>query len=172
MKVKPEVNITKLTDFSLANLACEFTSNKQNLNVNMEKMYNAEHSPAYTQWFWIELMNLPNYVHTHFRTHEKNGAVMFVQTSRLPDGTRPKSLKFVNMAMMVNAQHLIQMARKRLCRKADSITRQVMQKIEREMYGVDRALAVNLRANCAYRMGCPEMKPCYEMKEAPNKETV
>ena len=157
-----EIIITKVTNNGLANRACEFTSGKHGLNVNMEKLYNAEHSPSRTQMFWIEMIQIPTYVSVHFVRH-KVGCEHFVQSNRnvaeVIDRDTP-----INHAMFLNAQSLINLARFRLCRKADPLTRKVMQMIEREMYGIDRELAVNLRANCAYRMGCPEIQPCFEEK--------
>lgn len=160
-----EVRIDKLTDKALAIRAIERCSGKKIKNpdsIDMEKMYNAEHSPAYTQWFWIDVEGIEPYVHTHFRTHEKLGCQFFVSTSRI--GQDRKQLPLVDMSILCNAQHLINMARKRLCRKADPKAREVMQKIEQEMYFVERDLAVNLRVNCAYRMGCPEIHPCFKEK--------
>ena len=156
---RTDIHITKLTDSSLANLACEFTSGKKGLSVNLEKLYNAEHSPARTQMFWIEMLQIPTYVSVHFARH-KVGCEHFVQSNRDAVETVDRNTP-INHAMFLNAQSLINLARFRLCRKADPQTRKVMQMIEREMYGVDRELAVNLRANCAYRMGCPEITPCY-----------
>jgi hypothetical protein len=160
MKSKPRVFIEKIIDKRLAIRACERTSGRKINDLDMEKLYNAEHSPAYTQWFWIDVENVEPYIHTHFRTHEKLGCQFFVETSR--KGQDRKQKPMISFSFICNAQHLINMARKRLCRKADPKVCAIMQTIEREMYGVDRDLAVNLRANCAYRMGCPEIHPCFE----------
>ena len=62
---------------------------------------------------------------------------------------------------LVNAEALMNMARKRLCTKASPETRQVMQEIKKAVAAVDPALAEHLVPTCIYRGGiCPEPNSC------------
>ena len=126
--------------------------------VNPDNIYRSEHSPMYTQWFWITLTDVPTYVVMHLRTHEKNGAVFFVKSNRdVPNIDRETP---VNCDIMMNAKHLVDMARKRLCGKADAVTREVMEMIKESVRVVDHPLADYLVPNCRYRKSCPEPQPC------------
>lgn len=66
----------------------------------------------------------------------------------------------VNHAMLINAQGLINMARKRLCFKAHEKTRKVMEAIRAQVALVDPDLAVYMVPECIYRNGCHELKSC------------
>jgi len=63
--------------------------------------------------------------------------------------------------MFVNAQALVNMARKRLCFKAHEETRKVFLNLKREIMDIDSPLSRFLVPECVYRGGiCPERKPC------------
>jgi len=71
----------------------------------------------------------------------------------------------VNHRMLLNAQHLIDMSRKRLCYQASEDTRHVMQRIQLAVCAVDPDLSSYMVPNCVYRGGyCCEPKPCGNYK--------
>ncbi|MGN1172616.1 MAG: FAD-dependent thymidylate synthase [Muribaculaceae bacterium] len=66
-----------------------------------------------------------------------------------------------DLAFIINAEALINMAHKRLCTKASAETREVMICIREKVAGIDPALAGYLVPQCVYRGGiCPEPKGC------------
>ena len=63
--------------------------------------------------------------------------------------------------MSVNAQELIFMAHKRLCKQASKETREVMQQIVKQVVAVAPYMKEVLVPLCAYRNGkCDEMFSC------------
>lgn len=66
-----------------------------------------------------------------------------------------------NLAFMINAEALMNMAHKRLCSKASAETRKIMQLIVDEVREVDADLARHLVPQCVFRGGiCSEVKSC------------
>jgi thymidylate synthase ThyX len=69
----------------------------------------------------------------------------------------------VTHIMSINAQELINMAHKRLCRQASKETREVMQAIVKEVTTVAPYMKDVLVPLCKYRNGkCTEMFSCKE----------
>ena len=155
-----EVKIKKLTEYSLMQLAMEYTSNKSvSLNErNISWMYDAEHSPIRTQIYCIELRGIPTYVSVHLVRH-KIGVEHYVKSNRNKEETITRET-LVNHMMIINANALINMARKRLCNKADAQTVHVMECIKAELIKVDSSLAKHLLPECLYRRKCPELIQC------------
>lgn len=160
-----QVTIKKLTNYNLMKLAMEYTSDKSvTLNEqNISWMYNAEHSPIRTQIYSIELRGIPTYVSVHLTRH-KIGVEHFVKSNRDKDETITRET-LVNHLMIINANALINMARKRLCNKADIQTVHVMECIKNELIKEDSSLARHLVPECEYRGRCPELYPCKKRKE-------
>ena len=74
----------------------------------------------------------------------------------------------VNHGMLINAQALIQISRKRLCLKAHRKTVAVWTKLRKAIREIDPDLANHMVPECVYRNGfCPELRPC-----APGVEKV
>lgn len=166
-----EINIQKITDFSLMDRACQFTYAKDLAKepgtVNPFKLYKSEHSPIRTQMFWIEMIDIPTFVSVHFVRH-KIGVEHFVKSNREDrpgySGDNGRNQP-VNHAMFCNAQSLIFMARRRLCFSAHIDTVRVMHLIRRKIKAIDPWLYPHLVPECHYRMGyCPEIKPCKYQK--------
>ena len=68
--------------------------------------------------------------------------------------------------MSVNAQELIFMAHKRLCKQASEETRQVMQEIVKQVITLCPYMKDVLVPMCVYRNGkCTEMFSCKNKKE-------
>lgn len=66
-----------------------------------------------------------------------------------------------DLAFMINAEALMNMAHKRLCSKASAETRKIMQLIVDEVREIDADLARHLVPQCVFRGGiCSEVKSC------------
>lgn len=129
----------------------------------VERLVKAEHSPMRELWFGIK-MEIPYWVSVHFVRHHI-GVNHYVQTQR-SDRTgilrdeKPQG-EIVSHIMSVNAQELVFMARKRLCKQASPETREVMQLIVKEVIKVAPYMKEVLVPLCVYRNGkCTEMFPC------------
>ena len=157
------IYIEKITNVDLARRACTFTTHGQiDSMISLDKLYRCEHSPLRTQLFWVEMMGIPSFVSVHLVRH-KFGVEHFVQTMREDRGAEEVAnrLTEVNHAMMINAQALINMARKRLCSKAHPETRMLFEHIKDHMRTVDPDLAKYMVPECVYRGDvCHELKPC------------
>ena len=156
-----EVIVKKLTDESLMRRACEMTMHGKESKMTLRDMYFCEHSPMRTQLFWIEMLGIPSFVSVHFRTHG-TGIEHFVTSNREDRGGDEKVDRWtpVNHGMLINAQALVNLARKRLCTKAHSETRNVMYAICDEIRNIDLGLMQRLVPECVYRGGCFELKTC------------
>ena len=121
----------------------------------------SEHSPIRSlsvKWNWV---NIPSWVATHFSRHKWE---CFIKTQRT-DRTGTDRNKLPQDAPVVmtgeaNSQHLIDMARKRLCKMASSETRQYMEDLKKAIKTVEPELSDALVPNCVYRCGCPEPNGC------------
>lgn len=128
------------------------------------KLLSAEHSPARELWFGIK-MQIPYFVSVHFVRHHI-GVNHYVQSQRNDRQTKYDRNKapqdaMVSHIMSINAQELIFMAHKRLCRQASEETREVMQEICRQIEKLNPEFKGLLVPNCVYRNGkCTEFYPC------------
>ena len=160
------IYIEKITTVDLMRRACKFTTHGQvDSMMSLDKIYRCEHSPMRTQMFWIEMMAIPSFVSVHFVRHSV-GVSHYVQTMRDDRGADEVAnrLTEVNHAMLINAQALINMARKRLCHKAHPETRLLMEHIKDSMAHVDPELAKYMVPECVYRGDvCHELRPCGKM---------
>ena len=157
-----EISIKKYTDEDLMRRACEMTMHGKKSNMTLEKIYKCEHSPMRTQMFWVEMLDIPTFASTHFRTHSQ-GITHFVKSNRedLPGHTGDAGRwQPVNHGMWLNAQSLVNLARRRLCYKAHHEVRKIMEEIVNNMYLLDPALAEHMVPECEYRNGCHELRPC------------
>ena len=161
-----KITASKLTNPDLAQLACQYTMHSHAASsITMERLYAMEHSPIRTQLFAVEMVGIPNFVSVHFVRHHV-GVDHYVQTMRLDRGADDVANRLTptNHLMIANAQALINMARKRLCHKASSETRDVMEKIRTAIGGVDHALGSVMVPECYYRgFICHERTMCLQM---------
>lgn len=139
------------------------TSTKAPTEEWLERLIKAEHSPIREMWFGIK-MTIPYWVSVHFVRHHI-GVNHYVQTQREDRTNTPRNDKpqgaMVTHIMSINAQELINMAHKRLCKQASKETREVMQEIVREVVRVCPYMKDVLVPLCVYRGGrCTEMYPC------------
>lgn len=169
-----EVKVTKITGADLMRLACSYTISAES-EMTLDKIYQCEHSPMRTQMFVVEMKDIPTFVSVHFVRH-KHGVEHFVKSNREDRASHTgDSGRWhpVNHMMLCNAQSLVNMARKRLCRKASNETTAIMQAIVNAVRSVgDFALAERMVPECEYRRGCREIKTCglYD-KNHPRKES-
>jgi len=75
----------------------------------------------------------------------------------------------------MNPQSLINVSRKRLCQKADPVTRRIWEAV-REAIAVHKdpyiaAIAQVMVPDCEYRGRCNELRPCGKQILPQNKET-
>ena len=163
--------VKKITDYNLMNKACGFTTGNYNVSPDPHKMYKAEHSPARTQMFTVEMYGIPTFVSVHFVRHSV-WVQHFVRSNREDRGGNAEANRMtpVDHLMFLNAQALINMARKRLCHKASKETREIMEAIKLGVWEHDAALHDALVADCKYRGACYELKPCAPHMEKTAKE--
>lgn len=138
-------------------------SSKQPTNEWLEELIKAEHSPIRELWFGIK-MEIPYWVSVHFVRHHI-GVNHYVQTQRSDRTNKPREQlpqgEIVSHMMSVNAQELIQMAHKRLCKQASPETREVMKLICAAVIEVAPYMKDVLVPLCVYRNGkCTEMFSC------------
>lgn len=134
-----------------------------------EKILLSEHSPIRELWFAVK-MEIPYWVSVHFVRHHI-GVNHYVQSQRddrsinvVPRSEKPQG-EIVSHIMSINAQELINMAHKRLCRQASTETREVMQMIVKEVVEVCPEFEKVLVPNCVYRNGkCTEFFKCNKEK--------
>ena len=156
-----EVKVTKITGADLMRLACSYTISAES-EMTLDKIYQCEHSPMRTQMFVVEMKDIPTFVSVHFVRH-KHGVEHFVKSNREDRASQTgDSGRWhpVNHMMLCNAQSLVNMARKRLCRKASEETTAVMAAIVAAVGKEDAALAERMVPECEYRRGCHEIKTC------------
>ena len=148
----------------LVNRACEMTMHGQKSSVSLSKLYKAEHSPIRCKLFWIEMKGIPSFVSVHLVRH-KHGVEHYVQSMRddlFADKDEVVTRDTpVNHGMLINAQALITMSRKRLCYKAHAKTVGVMIKIRTAISAIDEELGDFMVPECIYRgNNCHELKEC------------
>lgn len=155
------IQITPITNSSLMEKAASFTSGKDVNIKDKQRWYLSEHSPIRTQLFWIEMYNIPTFVSVHLVRH-KVGVEHYVRSNRSDRGGNADAdrLTPINHAMLINAQALITMARKRLCGNASLETRLVFKEILYKIKEIDESLANCMVPECQYRGRCTELKTC------------
>lgn len=122
-----------------------------------------EHSPIRKiklGWKW---KNLKSWISVHFVRH-KFGIEHWVSTQRddrtgVDRDNSPQST-LVSHECEANAQALITISRKRLCRQAHPETRKAWIEVKDEVEKVDPILASVMVPECIYRGFCPEFKSC------------
>ena len=127
------------------------------------KLLMSEHSPIRELWFGFK-MEIPYWVSVHFVRHHI-GVNHYIQTQRSDRTGVNRSEKpqgeIVSHIMSVNAQELVFMAHKRLCKQASEETQAVMREIVKKVVEVAPYMKSVLVPLCAYRNGkCTEMFSC------------
>lgn len=129
------------------------------------KILKAEHSPIRAKQYLIRIENCPTWVWTHLVRH-KIGVEFFIQSQRddrnenpVPRAEKPQGAP-CNGYIVINAQALVNISRKRLCNKASKETRQVWIAVRNAIKEIDADMSTAMKPECCYRKFCPEMKPC------------
>ena len=146
----------------------------------MKDIYMAEHSPIRCKMFMIEYHGIKRWIADHLVRHnvgvtpfmstqreDRNEEIMAIsiedeEVSNPRDEAKQGSL--VNLKLLINAQALINISRKRLCGQAHIETQQVWNKTIRELKLLDKELAFCCVPECVYRGFCPEKYPCGRTK--------
>lgn len=165
-----KVTITPVTSWKRALNASRVTVGKEPLEKNPTlkwrlNMLIAEHSPIRLVEYDIFFKNIPQWNTVHLIRHWL-GFIPFVWSQRedrrklpckradLPQGA------LNNMMIASNAQALINVSHKRLCRKASPETREIWEEVKKTMESVDPEMAKVMVPECVYRGFCPERKSC------------
>lgn len=161
------ISVRKETSDQLYRDACGFTSGKD-CKSSPSSLYGCEHSPIRTQWFSVKMWGIPTFASVHFRTH-KIGAQHFDEDEHFVKSNREDRpgysgdegrWQLVNHMMLLNAQSLISMSRRRLCRKAHPVVVALMQGIREDVRREDPGLFMHMVPDCVYRNKCHENKTC------------
>ena len=135
-----------------------------------KKILKSEHSPIRTLMFTIKMNGIPYCNSVHYVRH-KYGVEHYVMSQRKnPDRDAERQDAPVTHIMDINAQALINIARKRLCYKADKMTRKIMNAICSSIYDAyidsGKAKEAEIWGNtllpaCGMdEKNCREFKPC------------
>ena len=163
LKFPSEQDLKWVKTCTLNTVGKKLKSDSQVSSEWVEKLVKAEHSPIRELWFGIK-MEIPYWVSVHFVRHHI-GINHYVSTQRtdrtgVNRNEKPQG-ELVSHIMSVNAQELVFMAHKRLCKQASQETREVMQEIVKKVVQVAPYMKSVLVPLCVYRNGkCDEMFPC------------
>lgn len=123
----------------------------------------AEHSPIrqlLVRWKWEDLKY---WVSVHFVRH-KVGIEHFVSTQRTDRTRQDRDLllqsALVHHECIADAQAVINISRKRLCRQASPETREAWEAMLSGLRDLQPELVSVSVPECIYRGFCPELKPC------------
>lgn len=133
--------------------------NKEPLQDWKRKLLICRHSPirrGIISWKWG---NIPYSISTHFARHHE-GCEKFIGTSRTDrtgiDRSKRSQMESVPMEMDANIQALMNIAERRLCMCADTITREYMKSLVEEIRKYDENIAWSLVPQCVRCGGCVE----------------
>ena len=130
-----------------------------------KKMLLAEHSPIRLMQFKWKWYDLKSWVSVHFVRHWL-GIIHFVRTQRNDrtnielDRNKATQDTPVEHEVQANAQALINISRKRLCRLASKETREAWQEVKAEIEVYEPVIASVMVEECIYRGFCPELECC------------
>jgi len=153
-------------------VATGFTIWKDRQKVNLRKMLRAEHSPIRTILFKIELRKIPAFVSVHLTRHSQTGELHFVSSCREDRGYEGEATRStpVNHMMILNAQHLINISRYRLCTTSHQETAALWKGVCEACAEIIPELEEFLVPNCLYRGHCPEFRSCGYLRRYKEKQ--
>jgi hypothetical protein len=163
------IEITRLTNWSEALNSARFTQRKKAISgepsINWKKkLIKAEHSPLRCVMYNIDMYDIPFRTSVHFVRHVH--AQPFSSTSRpdidgkMPPRSEQKKDDPVNLRLLINAEEIINISRKRLCNKAEKETRETWQAVVDELRKIEPELANACVPQCLSKSYCPEFKSC------------
>ena len=161
------ITITPLTSIHAVEMAASVTSGKD-VTITPEKWVDwlhSEHSPIRAYIVAITMTDIPYYCSVHFARH-KIGVEHYVKSQRVYESRAemPQGALVTHM-MIANAQAVLNISRKRLCRKADKTTSYIWHDVRYAFLGHEdcyvKEIGKEMQAECEYRGGiCHEMKSC------------
>ena len=139
----------------------------------MKDIYMAEHSPIRCKMFMIEYHGIKRWIADHLVRHnvgvtpfmstqreDRNDEIMAISVEEGNPRDEAKQGSLVNLKLLVNAQALINISRKRLCGQAHEETQEVWLITLSELLPIDKELFEVCVPECVYRGFCPEKKCC------------
>ena len=163
-----DVKITKVTDWDLVyKLALDTAGLKpktpQPTDTWKRKILQARHSPIRGLVFVVEF-TVPYWVSVHFVRH-KIGVEHFVQSQRVDRTGEERDSKPqdapVRHTMLLNAEAIMNISAKRLCRKASPETRDAWNAVLDKLHDIEPVLVKECGPQCYYNGGiCREMRSC------------
>jgi hypothetical protein len=178
MKEPYEIKVQKITTWKVALNCARATVNKEEVDKEpsakfVKKILLAEHSPIRTSQYLIKIGNLPSWISQHIARHdafashtvrESNGDTHFVGTSRTDrtgiDRTKLPQDAPVSHTIYCNANDLINISRRRLCRCASPETKRLWEAVKYVISLQDLPMASVMVRECVYRGFCPETDRC------------
>ncbi len=161
------ITVKQVTGREEMNDACSATIGKEG-HPDLLSMLQAGHSPI-REYEYIINCDIPTYVATHLVRHAATGQRPYVQSMR--DDRGGKILQGTGMTVdrntvvhfrwRINAQHIIDISRKRLCNQCDKQTIIVWKLILQELYKLTPELSKVCMPECEFRGNvCWEYKSC------------
>ena len=174
-----EITITTLTNNQEVLNAARTTVWKEDLIKEptkkfMNDIYMAEHSPIRCKMFMIEYHGMKRWIADHFVRHHV-GVTPFMSTQRedrndeimaisIEENENPrdnaKQGSLVNLKLLVNAQSLIDISKRRICGQAHPETQKTWNLTLNKLKEVDFELFKHCVPMCVYKGFCPENYPC------------
>lgn len=126
-----------------------------------KKILMAEHSPIRdisVKWKWL---NMPHWVTVHWVRHKFEKFVSTQRSDRtgIPRNKLPQDQP-ADFTGEANAQQLIDVWKKRLCRQASPETRKYAEDFKLSLVSCEPELSEILVPQCVYRGGCSEVNNC------------
>ena len=119
-----------------------------------------EHSPIRAVEYILHFERIRQWVTVHLVRHWL-GFIPFVHSQRedrrvldVPRDELPQGAEN-DMDVLVNAQSLINVSKKRLCHKASPETRKAWEDVREQIHKIDPAMAAVMVPECIYRGFCP-----------------
>lgn len=160
-------------DWNWCKTCCLNTVGKKSINSPTDewkkKLIASEHSPLRELWFGIK-MEIPYWVSVHFCRHHI-GVNHYVQSQRNDrqskyDRELAPQNEIVSHIMSVNAQELVFMSHKRLCKQSSELTQKIMKLICEKVIETNPEFKDYLVPLCQYRNGlCTEFYSCKTKEE-------
>lgn len=160
------ITVEKLTNERLLREANEFTMNHRRTSTQtLDSAYEHRHSPIRTQIFVVRMYGIPTATSVHLVRHAAVGQQHYVGSNRADLGGDDNANRHtpVDHMMILNAQHLEEMAWDRLCRKSSEETQFVLKLIRQAVKEVDQELAKKMVPRCLFLNRCIEAKPCKKL---------
>lgn len=169
-QIKPmEVKVTNETGWKRALNAARRTTGKESLDKEPSDQFKlnslfAEHSQIKLVEYLISFKKLKQWVGVHFLRHPF--VLPFIHSQRDDRRDNPVSRDLIpqgtenDQDFVMNAQTLINVSRKRLCKCASKETRDAWNAVKEEIAKKEPLMAAVMVPNCIYRGFCPEPKSC------------